>query len=58
MTERLSDDELAYHQELIERVKAAQAAWNSWAAWLARKYAIGEHDAITEQGEISRAPVE
>lgn len=52
--ERISTDEMAYHNSVLGNARAAQAAFSSWAQHLANKYRIGDHDRINEDGTISR----
>lgn len=52
--ETLSADELAYHRALVARVKAAQAAWQSWSDHIGAKYRLTEGDAISEDGDVLR----
>jgi hypothetical protein len=54
MAEKMSDDELAYHQSLLAQLRMSQAAWSSWSAQLAQKYQLREKDSITEQGAVVR----
>lgn len=52
--ERISTDEMAYHNQVLNTARAAQAAFQSWASFLANKYKIGQNDRINEDGTISR----
>lgn len=52
--DHLTDAELAYHQQLIADMKAAQAAWQSWSRHLGVRYRLGPTDSIGEAGEIFR----
>lgn len=58
-SERLSDDEMAYHAALISQVRAFQAlqgapaAWEFWRRHLIAKY--GPAIEIDENGTIRRA---
>lgn len=54
----MTPDEIAYHQHVLTALRNAEAAWRSWASWLAAKYQLGPRDTITESGEVERAPVE
>lgn len=55
MGERLSDDEIAYHQTALNDLRSAQAAWQSWAGHLHRKYALQPGDEITADGLVLRS---
>lgn len=61
--ERITDDERAYHTAVLEAYKDAQrrmvvaeAAFQSWAQFLHRKYELDVErgEQVTEQGEIVR----
>jgi hypothetical protein len=52
--EHIEQSELAYHADAFDQLRAAQAAWQSWMGFLARKYALGPNDGITPQGMILR----
>jgi hypothetical protein len=62
--ERITADELAYHERLVERVKWAQqaqveistidGAFRSWGEHLHAKYKLGEGDGVDESGVITR----
>lgn len=52
--ERISDDEYAYQRKLVAALRAAQAAWESWAGHIATKYQIKEGDVVNEDGTIRR----
>lgn len=47
---QLSPDDLAYHRAVLGDLQAAQAAWNSWLRYLARKHQLGQGDTITADG--------
>ena len=59
---RLSDDERAYHERMVEQVRWAQqaqakaagiqAAWQSWAEHLKDKYDLDESHILREDGTI------
>lgn len=53
--ETLSEDELAYHSALVAKLKAGNAAWQSWSAHLQAKYGLADGDGITEAGEVVRS---
>ncbi len=66
--EKLSEDELAYHSEVVARQKAAQETYHqaeivliaaggaleSWLHHLAKKYALDAEDEITPAGDLMR----
>jgi hypothetical protein len=62
MSDRISDDELAFHRQVLSRVRAiqeeAQAAINAvmglWPDHLRQKYDLSEGDVVDEQGVIRR----
>lgn len=60
-TERLSADEVAYHRRIVtdlkqarERLTHANAAYQSWAAFLVDRYGLQGGDAVAEDGTIRR----
>lgn len=52
----LSDDDKLYFKYLLENVKAAQAAINTWSGFASAKYKLGPQDRINEAGDIVPAP--
>jgi hypothetical protein len=54
MSETISPDELAYHEQVVIRVREAQAAMQSWAEHLTRKYELTVEDGIDPEGNIVR----
>lgn len=55
-TRTLSDDDKLYFKYLLENVKAAQAAINTWSGFASAKYKLGPNDRINEAGDIVPAP--
>lgn len=53
--ERLTPDELTYHNRVMSELRAAQAAWDSWSKHLVAKYELTQGDGINEKGEVVRA---
>ncbi|MDA8186850.1 MAG: hypothetical protein M0T85_01745 [Dehalococcoidales bacterium] len=53
--EQITPDELAYHIDVIEDMKAARTVMASWSAFLARKYRLAPLDKVDESGRILRA---
>jgi hypothetical protein len=53
--ERLTAEELAYHQIVVAQTRAAQAVWQSWSNHLAQRYGLEPDDSISEDGLILRA---
>ena len=54
-TDRISADELAYHQAIQLQVMVTNAIVNHWSQHLSRKYVLGPQDRIAEDGVIVRA---
>lgn len=54
--ERLSADELAYHQFVLNEYRARQSALDSWMFFLANKHRLAPTDRIQEDGTICREP--
>lgn len=54
VADRISADEVAYHERVLTAYKTAKAAWDSWGAHLVTKYGISLGDEITEDGRIVR----
>ncbi len=52
--ETITPDELAYHEQVVARIREAQAAMNSWAAHLTQKYNLTAEDGIDPEGKIIR----
>lgn len=52
--ERLTPDEYAYHDVVLQEFKAARGAWMSWQRHLAAKYRLQAGDGIAEDGSITR----
>lgn len=52
----LSADDKLYFKYLLENVKAAQAAINTWSGFASAKYKLGPTDRINEAGDIVPAP--
>ena len=57
MTDRISSDEVAYHQRLVAMRRAWEQAWGPWARHLAEKYELAAGDDIDEAGVVHRAAV-
>ena len=53
---RLSDDDNAYFKYLLDNLKAAQTAINTWSGFASAKYQLGPNDRINEAGDIVPAP--
>ncbi len=63
--QQLSPDDREHHIALVERVKRsrelaqaaarAEAAFGEWADYLKSKYGFTEHDAVGEDGQVTRA---
>lgn len=53
---KLPPDEQAYHNEVNAAYKAAAATFNSWAAYLVKKYRIGDGERIDEAGVVWKVP--
>ena len=53
-TEQLTLDEQNYHLYLLNRYKAALAAWQYWSEWISVKYKLADGDTVDEVGRIVR----
>jgi hypothetical protein len=48
-------DEVAYHQHVLAQAQKAQAALDSWGAYLQERYTLGFEDRVLPDGTIQRA---
>jgi hypothetical protein len=48
-------EETAYHQHVLAQVQRAQAALDSWGAYLQERYALGTDDRVLPDGTIQRS---
>lgn len=55
MEERLSEDEMAFHDKVISDLKSAQAAWAAWSSHISMKYRLRPGEGIGEDGTVHRA---
>jgi hypothetical protein len=53
--ERISEDDLSYHRQIVAQIAQALAARDSWASHLSGKYGLREGDQVAEDGRIVRA---
>jgi hypothetical protein len=62
-TERLSADELRYHEKVVaavhearQRLTLTEAVGSAWFAHLMERYGLRETDVVEADGTISRVP--
>jgi len=54
LADRITADELSYHQSVLSALSQAQIAVESWGKHLTAKYELGPKDQVSIDGAIKR----